>query len=145
LKTNEAEVRFEDYMKSKGFPHGRMGFDEKNGYVENFYLLHPVLRSLPDYWMTIPKDASRIFLVHVKGTPRIKTSDYARYSAFEKVFCKGGCKLVLAFCFKDEAPAFIPMGAVRRVWDLIIEQKYENDGKGFKMMNVDSLKSLAKK
>ena len=46
---NLGEELFEAFMKEKKYEFQRFGFDEKNNNIKGFFLMHPLLRSFPDY------------------------------------------------------------------------------------------------
>ena len=100
---NQGEELFEAYMKSKNFVFQRFGFDEKKYNIEGFFLMHPFLRSLPDYICYV-KPRNKIYYIQVKGTNKLKVDDLVNYSHFEAMFCNQNSELVIFFCFKNEKP-----------------------------------------
>ena len=70
---NLAEDLFVEWANSKGWKCTRLGFDEKNGSVDNFYKLPSLLRNLPDFVIT---KNDKIYVVNVKGTPRFKKKEF---------------------------------------------------------------------
>jgi len=98
---NIGEQLFETYMNEKKIEFYRMGFDEKNNNIKGFYLMHPVLRSLPDY-ISYNSSKNKMYYIQVKGTNKIKVDDFLNYSQFESIFCNEHSELVIFFCFKDK-------------------------------------------
>ena len=78
---NIGEQLFETYMNEKKIEFYRMGFDEKNNNIKGFYLMHPVLRSLPDY-ISYNSSKNKMYYIQVKGTNKIKVDDFLNYSQF---------------------------------------------------------------
>mgnify|MGYP003347323029 CR=1 FL=1 len=75
---NIAEVLFEAYCQTKNYFYRRLGFDEKNDPIPNFYNLNPLIRNLPDFYIHNPlKNASA--LIMVKGTRNLKQSEFDKY------------------------------------------------------------------
>ena len=48
---NIAEKLFVEYMTKLGRDMKRLGFDEKNNSIDGFWKVHPLVRSLPDYFL----------------------------------------------------------------------------------------------
>ena len=103
---NIGEQLFETYMNEKKIEFYRMGFDEKNNNIKGFYLMHPVLRSLPDY-ISYNSSKNKMYYIQVKGTNKIKVDDFLNYSQFESIFCNEHSELVIFFCFKDKTIIFL--------------------------------------
>lgn len=72
---NFGEELFIDHCRANGLTCQRIGFDEKQNKVVNFYHLNRVIRQLPDYVVT-RKDTNRIAVVSVKGTSKFKEEDF---------------------------------------------------------------------
>ena len=65
-EVNKGEVLFEEYCKEKGYEFVRIGFNEKKGQISNFFLINPLLRNIPDYFVNTPNGP---LVVQVKGSP----------------------------------------------------------------------------
>ncbi len=76
---NIAEVLFEAYCQSKGYFYRRLGFDEKNDPIPNFYNLNPLIRNLPDFYINNKGVAG---LVMVKERPILKQAKLNYYLIF---------------------------------------------------------------
>lgn len=96
---NVAEVLFEKYCNDKRYFFRRLGFDEKKDPIPNFYNINSMVRNLPDYYV-YGKNSS--FLVMVKGTANIKQKEYDLLSQFIDWYDSEKCRLIYAFCFKNE-------------------------------------------
>lgn len=111
---NKGEELFVAYMNNKGYKIHRFGFDEKRSNVEGFYLMHPVLRSLPDY-VSYSKRESKLYYFHVKGTNKVKIEDLISYSTFESLFCDEKSVLRIAFCFEGQAIRFKSLNEIKKM------------------------------
>ena len=101
---NRAEFLFELYCAEKDYKVTRVGFDEKNNSVDNFYYLNPVLRNLPDY---IVNTNSGTWVVMVKGTANIKQKEIELLPRLIENFDSDRAKLIYAFCFLGKEPRLI--------------------------------------
>lgn len=96
---NKAELIFERYCESRGVDYRKLGFDEKDGYIKGFFNVPPLLRSLPDYIVSMPGNI--IYFIHVKGTNKLKISDLINYGAFSRMYTRHDVRLHMAFCFES--------------------------------------------
>ena len=119
LHPNTGEILFEQYCNDRNVFFKRLGFDEKNNPLPFFYLINPLLRNIPDYYV-VTKD--RAFLVMVKGTGNMKKKEVDMIPQFIEWYGSKDVGLYYAFCFKDKRVAF-------RTPDQVIElyQKAEVD------------------
>jgi hypothetical protein len=101
---NVAEFLFEYYCAEKEYKLTRVGFDEKNKSVDNFYKLNPYLRNLPDYIVNTPKGT---FVVNVKGTGNFKQKEIDMLPKFLEWYSTKETPLIYAFCFKDQDPILV--------------------------------------
>lgn len=101
---NRAEFLFEMYCAEKEYQLHRVGFDEKNKNVDNFYYLNPVLRNLPDYVVNTSRGT---WVVMVKGTANIKQKEIELLPRLIDCFDSDKAKLVYAFCFLGKEPILI--------------------------------------
>ena len=81
---NVAEFLFEYYCAEKEYKLTRLGFDEKNKNVDNFFKLNKFLRNIPDYIVNTPKGT---FVVNVKGTGNFKEKEILCHE-YEIIFQK---------------------------------------------------------
>lgn len=105
---NTAEIIFEGYCRSKNYFIQRLGFDEKNNPVPNFFNINTYIRNLPDYFIcnTIAKNQP-CALVMVKGTANIKLQEYNAIPVYVKWYASPRCPLIYAFCFSGRDPFFM--------------------------------------
>lgn len=131
---NVAEARFEFYLTGEQVWFTRLGFDETNNPVPDFYKLHPFIRSLPDYLIHLK---GKLYFVHVKGTDKLKMVDFRRYCEFEDLYCTPDTPLFLAFCFKDgEKPITKSMAWLRRTVPKLTVREFPSDGKKYVSLPV---------
>lgn len=95
---NYGEEMFEKYCLDKGYTIYRLGFDEKNANVPNFFKLNPMLRNLPDY---VVNTNNATYVVNVKGTNAIKQSEMQILTELIACYSSKQAQLVYAFCLKD--------------------------------------------
>lgn len=127
---NQGEDLFEAYCKRRGVVFYRFGFDEKKGNIELFYNLPPLLRSLPDY--LVPHPPSRtIYMIHVKGTNRVKLTDLNLYEEFEYRFCGRGCEMRVGFFFPGAEPTWMTVAELRARTEALTPKRFASDGKEY--------------
>ena len=98
---NIGEIIFEKYCQKKGYDCRRMGFDEKQNSINNFFNLSVLLRNLPDYVVNTEKET---FIVNVKGTANFKQKEIDILPLFIEWFSSKKAPLVYAFCFENKQP-----------------------------------------
>jgi len=110
---NKAEELFIDYMTKLGREMKRLGFDEKNNNIDGFWKVHPLVRSLPDYfWLDKRKTPYIPRYYHVKGSNKIKVDDLINYSLFEELFANRGV-VIYVFMHDESGPIFKSMKEIR--------------------------------
>ena len=92
--SNFAEDFFENYCKNYYIQ--RLGFDEKNNSVPDFYNVNPLLRNIPDYFVYANK---KTFVCNVKGTANIKEKEIDILPDLINAYHSDECPLIYAFCF----------------------------------------------
>lgn len=133
-KINLGEHLFEQYCDRMGYTWNRLGFDEKQNPVTNFYLLNDTIRHLPDY-VVQRSGATRVGLVAVKGTRKIKEEEYLRLDWMQETY--SGPNSELWFCF------VLPIG-VRWLSPAQVKDRFERatvegvwpDGKKWKQLEL---------
>ena len=122
---NQGEILFEQYCREKGYQLQRIGFDEKNNNIPEFYDLNIYLRKLPDYVVVTPQYK---YVVNVKGTPKFKKSEYDDLTKFEELYGSKKFPLAFAFCFKDAEPRIISVEKIKFLYKQGIDEKFKGDG-----------------
>lgn len=121
---NWGEILFEKYCASKNYKYWRLGFDEKNGAIDHFYRLNPLVRNLPDYIVDTGKST---FVVAVKGTANFKEKEVKMLPLFLEWYSSKECSLVYAFCFKDQPPKMVYPEKIIELYKTEADKKW-NDG-----------------
>jgi hypothetical protein len=101
---NTAEFLFEYYCAEKEYELKRIGFDEKNNAVSNFFRLNKCLRNIPDYIVNTP---TKTFVVNVKGTGNFKAKEIALIPELEAMYGSKEAPLIYAFCFVGQEPKLL--------------------------------------
>jgi len=101
---NVAEFLFEYYCAEKEYKLTRIGFDEKNKNVDNFFKLNPFIRNLPDYIVNTPKGT---YIVNVKGTGNLKQKEMDMLPKFLEYYSTKETPLIYAFCFTGKDPILV--------------------------------------
>jgi hypothetical protein len=130
---NIAEVLFVEWSKNRNYKINRIGFDEKDNSVHDFFKLNALLRNLPDF--VISRDG-KSFVVNVKGTANIKRKEYDLIPKLIDCFSSDDAPLIYAFCFKDKAPIFKTATAVINLFDESIDRKW-SDGVVYRNINLE--------
>lgn len=97
--SNLGEELFEQYCRENNYTFTRLGFDEKNASVPNFYKLNSLIRNLPDY---VISRGNETLIVNVKGTGNFKKKEVDLIPLFLEWYGTKEAPLVYAFCFKGE-------------------------------------------
>lgn len=132
--TNLGEELFEQYCIKKQVFFRRLGFDEKNDSIPNFYSINPFIRNLPDY-LVVGNKGSR--LVNIKGTRNFKKTEVAMLPQFMEWYSSKDCPLIYAFCFKGESkPFFITPDRVIELYQEATDKQW-NDSVIYRTLNLD--------
>jgi len=130
---NIAEELFEDWSLKKKYKIFRLGFDEKNKFVNSFYNLSEILRNLPDF--VIERDG-KIFVVNVKGTSNIKRKEYEMLPKLIDCFSTYKSPLIYAFCFTNTEPIFKNAEKVIELYEHSAEDKTWSDGVIYRKLKI---------
>jgi hypothetical protein len=131
---NIGEELFEQYCVSKQVFYRRLGFDEKNDPIPNFYSISPFIRNLPDY-LVVSNKGSR--LVNIKGTANIKASEVKMIPQFLEWYHSRECPLWYAFCFEGESkPFFMTPDRVISLYQEAQDKQW-NDGVIYRTLRID--------
>ena len=131
---NIGEELFEQYCINKQVFFRRLGFDEKNDPIPNFYSINSFIRNLPDYLVVGNKGTK---LVNIKGTANIKESEVRMIPQFIEWYHTKECPLWYAFCFKGESiPFFMTPDRVIQLYQQATDKQW-NDGVTFRTLRLD--------
>jgi hypothetical protein len=131
---NFGEELFIAHCRANGLSCRRIGFDEKQGQIPNYWDLNKVIRQLPDFVVTRP-DTNRIGIVQVKGTLKFKQDDYNNLAWSESVYGSPKAQLWYVFALKQG----IYWLTVTQVADLYRQSNQEGqwpDGKTYRVLNI---------
>lgn len=132
--TNQGEQLFEQYCARNGYLINRLGFDEKQHPVPNFYHLNETIRHLPDYVVQRP-NANKLGLVAVKGTRKIKEEEYLRLDWMVETYSGVNSELWFAFCLVDGVRWRSPQ-QVKDLWERSDVSGVWPDGKRWKELEI---------
>jgi hypothetical protein len=135
---NIAEIIFENYCKSKSYFIYRVGFDEKNNPVPNFFTINPFIRNLPDYFICNTSSKNQpCALVMVKGTANIKLNEYKQIPFYINSYSSPRCPLLYSFCFTGMNPLFLKPQSVMALYNKSFDRTWP-DGKVYRNLNLQT-------
>ena len=120
---NLAEDLFIQWANSNGWKVNRIGFDEKQGNVDNFFKLPSLLRNLPDFVIT---KKNKIYVINVKGTPRLKKKEFDIIDELERNYSSESAPLRYAFCFQNSDPKFFSVEQVKEMYNKEEDQQWHD-------------------
>jgi len=129
---NSAEFLFEYYCAEKEYEVRRIGFDEKNNPVSNFFRLNKALRNLPDYVVNTPE---KTFVVNVKGTANFKAKEIGLIPVLESMYGSDEAPLIYAFCFVGKEPKLLYPDKIIELYNKSVDQKWP-DGVVYRNLNI---------
>lgn len=131
---NYGEQLFIDYCRLEGYKLHRIGFDEKQDKVQNFYNLSKTIRQLPDF-VCISPASGRMAVVSVKGTNKFKEEDFNNLTWLESAYASPKAPLRFVFAIRGQ----IYWKTVPEVAELYrtstIEEQWP-DGKTYRILNL---------
>ena len=133
VKSNIGEELFESYCAIKGYKAIRIGFDEQNGFVDNYFNLSTLLRNLPDYVVNTPTET---FVVCVKGTANFKKKEYDMLPLMMEWFSSKKAPLVYSFCFEGKEPKLVYPEKIINLYQQAQDRQW-NDGVVYRNLALD--------
>ena len=130
---NNGEILFEEYCKQKGHKFYKIGFSEKTNDIENYYLINPFIRNIPDYFVITNKGS---FVVNVKGTGNIKQEEIEMLPFFVRNYSSTKCPLVYAFCMENQPVYILRPKKVMELYYRAEDRVWESDKKVYRNLNV---------
>lgn len=130
---NHGEILFEKYCTSKGYKYHRLGFDEKNNEIPNYWRLNPMIRNLPDYIVNTDKFT---FVVNVKGTGNLKQSEVNMLPLFMEWFSTKEAPLIYAFCFTEQKSIMVYPDKIIELYKEAGIDKTWQDGVIYRSLNL---------
>jgi hypothetical protein len=138
---NIGEDRFVEYCNKKGVVVRRVGFDEKNGKVPNFFALSETLRQLPDFVVNFDNQetgSTEVRVVAVKGTNKFKEEDYLRLDWMSEQYSTPRAPLYFVFMLRDNAPIWATPKRVKDLYEAAAgtEATWDSDNKKFRILSI---------
>ena len=132
VKSNVGEELFEEYCNSMDYTYNRIGFDEKNGFVEGFFKLNSLIRNLPDYIVTTKNET---FVVAVKGTANFKKKEMDLLPLFMEWYSTKEAPFCYAFCFEGQKPKLVFPEKIIQLYQASKDQKW-SDGVVYRNLQI---------
>lgn len=133
-RVSKGEMLFEEYCKQKQYQFARLGFDQTNNRVENFYKINPLLRNIPDYIVDTGKET---FVVMVKGTGNIKKKEIDLIPLFMEWYGSKKAPLVYAFCFEGFIPKLVYPDRVIELYKQSVDKVW-GDGIVYRSLEIQA-------
>lgn len=136
---NRGEDWFVAYCEARGVKVQRIGFDEKNGKVPNFFALSDTLRHLPDFVVNYANQATQVSetrAIAVKGTNKFKAEDYDRLDWFEQQYSTARAPLYFVFMLTEGRPIWLKPAKVKALYEAAeaTEAAWQSDGKRYRVL-----------
>jgi len=130
---NDGEYLFEKYCKENDCVFHKIGFDENEKNVPNFWKLNNLLRNLPDYVIT---SKEKTFVVAVKGTDKFKQKEFDLLPRMKQNFNSEQAPFIYAFCFKENpAPIWMYPNQIIELYEKAEDEKW-HDGIIYRNLNI---------
>lgn len=129
---NTAEFLFEYYCAEKEYEIKRIGFDEKNNSVSNFFRLNKLLRNIPDY---VVNTKDKTFVVNVKGTGNFKSKEIELLEELQNTYGSAEAPLIYAFCFVGKEPKLVYPSKIVELYNKAEDKKW-SDGVMYRNLNI---------
>jgi len=130
---NDGEDLFEKFCAIAGTQFHRIGFDEHENNVPNYWRLGNILRNLPDY---VINTKNKTFVVAVKGTDNFKQKEFELLPSMVEAFSSKEAPLIYAFCFKEkQKPMWVKPEELLELYKKSQDQKW-HDGVIYRNLNI---------
>lgn len=130
---NDGEYLFELFCNQNYCEFQRLGFDEHENSVPNYWRLGNLLRNLPDY---VINTKNKTFVVAVKGTDNFKKKEFDLLPSMVEAFSSEEAPLIYAFCFKENSlPIWIKPNKIIELYNEAQDQKW-HDGVIYRNLNL---------
>ena len=130
---NDGEYLFEKFCTISGAQFHRIGFDEHENSVPNYWRLGNLLRNLPDY---VINTKNKTFVVAVKGTDNFKQKEFELLPKMVEAFSSKEAPLIYAFCFKEkQAPIWVKPSEIIELYNKSQDQQW-HDGVIYRNLNI---------
>jgi hypothetical protein len=130
---NDGEYLFEQFCNLHYCEFHRLGFDEHENSVPNYWRLNSLLRNLPDY---VLHAKGRTFVVAVKGTDNFKKKEFDLLPKMVEIYSSDEAPLIYAFCFKENThPIWVRPNKLIELYNLAQDQTWD-DGVVYRNLNI---------
>ena len=130
---NDGEYLFEQFCNANYCEFHRLGFDEHENSVPNYWRLSDLLRNLPDY---VLHAKGKTFVVAVKGTDNFKKKEFDLLPKMVEAYSSDEAPLIYAFCFKENShPIWIRPNKLIELYNNSVDQKW-HDGVVYRNLNI---------
>lgn len=131
---NIGEIVFERFCSQVGFTYHRLGFNEKTGYVNDFFNLNEMIRNIPDY---VLETDNGLFVVDVKGTNNIKKEEIDLIPKKIQWYSTPKAPFVYCFCFEGERPKIIYPDKLIKLYEQAgIDKQFGSDKKIYRSLKI---------
>jgi hypothetical protein len=130
---NDGEYLFEQFCNLNYCEFHRIGFDEHQNTVPNYWKLSNLIRNLPDY---VLQAKGKTFVVAVKGTDNFKQKEFDLLPKMVETYSSNEAPLIYAFCFKDQKPLLLHPDKVIGLYEKSTDQQW-HDGVTYRNLNLN--------
>ena len=130
---NDGEYLFEQFCSLNHCEFHRLGFDEHENNVSNYWRLSALLRNLPDYVLNAK---GKTFVVAVKGTDNFKQKEFDLLPKMVETYSSEDAPLIYAFCFKENThPIWVRPKKLVELYNESEDQQW-HDGVIYRNLNI---------
>lgn len=130
---NDGEYLFEQFCNANYCEFHRLGFDEHENSVPNYWRLSDLLRNLPDY---VLHAKGKTFVVAVKGTDNFKKKEFDLLPKMVEAYSSNEAPLIYAFCFKENShPIWVKPNKLIELYNNSVDQQW-HDGVIYRNLNI---------
>jgi hypothetical protein len=130
---NDGEYLFEKFCSLNHCEFHRLGFDEHENNVSNYWRLSALLRNLPDYVLNAK---GKTFVVAVKGTDNFKQKEFDLLPKMVETYSSEDAPLIYAFCFKENThPIWVRPKKLVELYNEAEDQQW-HDGVIYRNLNI---------
>ena len=130
---NDGEYLFELFCKQNYCEFQRLGFDEHQNNVPNFWRLNPIIRNLPDF---VINNGDKTYVVAVKGTDKFKKKEIDLLPSMINAYSSDEAPLIYAFCFKENSgPIWVKPNKIIELYNNSQDEKW-HDGVIFRDLKI---------
>lgn len=130
---NDGEYLFEQFCSLNHCEFHRLGFDEHENSVSNYWRLSALIRNLPDY---VVQAKGKTFVVAVKGTDNFKQKEFDLLPKMVEAYSSEEAPLIYAFCFKENThPIWVRPKKLVELYNEAEDQQW-HDGVIYRNLNI---------